>query len=233
MGKHKKESLEKLLPIIYAICESPENSWFKDDLLLRIGNNASTFTQIFSNTEKIKNYLQLSPEISIDYSFINHTILKTRLDLDNLRMENIRINLLEKDEFRRLYDYIIYAFYQVENLINYYYHIKYHDINMLLYHLESIQNTRFNRTGNETSVADINIATKIYSFNLTYFNGSSYGYSIDNLRKVRNEGLHRCSIILKNKTEENKNLYLFLQSTNYDHIHNSLEKLTNVVKDNI
>ena len=108
MTKYSKESLEKLLFLVDEICNEEENLWFKE----RIKSISSDKEQILQNTEKIKYYLGLQPELSVDYSFIPHKLLRSRLELDNLRMENIKLDIKEKDELKRLYDYIVYSFYQ-------------------------------------------------------------------------------------------------------------------------
>lgn len=237
MAKQKKESLEKLLKLIEEISNDPDNLWFKEELSKRLGNNSTKNDDIFKNTETIKKYLSISPELSIDYSFINHNILKNRLELDNLRMENVRIDIKEKDEVKRLYDYIIYAFYQIENLINFFYFTKYPNTKDLIIHLESIPYTKFKRNSYQTDISDINISTKIFTFNRTYLKSEkeiSIGYSIDSLRRIRNEGLHRCSVIIrKGSNKENEKLYRFLKNANYDSIHRTLEILTLKIKDSI
>lgn len=236
MAKHKKENLEKLLKLIGEISNDPDNLWFKEELLEKYKDkNIYNTDDIFNNTETIKKYLSISPQLSIDYSFINHNILKNRLELDNLRMENVRIDIKEKDETKRLYDYIIYAFYQIENLINFFYFTKFSNFNELLNHLESTPKTNFKRNKYHKNISNINIATKIYTFNRTYLKlNTSVGYSIDSLRLIRNEGLHRCAIIIKQGiTEENKRLHNFLKNSNYDSIHNTLEILTLKIKENI
>tara|TARA_B110000908_G_C9936504_1_gene306312 strand:- start:145 stop:606 length:462 start_codon:yes stop_codon:yes gene_type:complete len=150
-------------------------------------------------------------------------------------MENVRINLAEKNELKRFYDYIIYAFFQVENLINYYYHFKYPEIDTLLNHFESIESEYFNftRTGKEKSVNDITIYIKLSVFNLGYFTDSNryVGLNLSNLRRVRNEGLHRCNIIMKKGVEENKALYQFLKHSTYNSILSNLEVLNNKIKE--
>jgi hypothetical protein len=235
MAKHKKENLEKLLKLVEEISSDSENLWFKEELSKRFQKNSNNNDDIFKNTETIKKYLSISPQLSIDYSFINHNILKNRLELDNLRMENIRIDLKERDEIKRLYDYIIYAFYQIENLINFFYYIKFSNFNELLGHLESTPKTKFKRNKFHRNISNINIATKIYTFNRTHLKTNTrVGYSIDSLRLIRNEGLHRCTIIIKKGvTTENERLHNFLKNSNYDSIHNTLEVLTLKIKENI
>lgn len=234
MTTYKKESLEKLLTLIKEITNDGDNLWFKEALIKNLDHDSNYNHKTYSNTEKIKEYLNLSPELSIDYSFIKHNILRKRLELDNLRMQNVRLSLNEKDEIKRLYDYIIYSFYQIENLINFYYYHKYPIINNLLNHLESIPYTKFKRSSFHKDISDINISSKIFAFNKTYFSlkGDFTGHNITSIRKIRNEGLHRCHVILK-EGDSNSHLFKFLKYSNYDSIHKTLEKLTQKVKNNI
>jgi hypothetical protein len=171
----------------------------------------------------------------MDYSFIGHTLLRKRLELDNLRMENVRFDLTEKDEMVRLYNYIVNAFYQIENLINFYYHEKYKNIDAILTHLESIENTKYRRK-DEKSVGDITIATKIYAFNKTFYQHDDKdftGYNIDSLRQIRNEGSHRATRI-KSIENENKRLHDFLKHATFDSILNLVrgvaEKVSEVIR---
>ena len=216
--RYKKENLIKLLKLIEEISNEPGNEWFKEGLKAHLFDSKKTRNKndrilfdIKKDTQKMVEYLEINPSCSVDYSFITHKLLKTRLELDNLRMENVRYDLKEKDEMKRLYDFIIInGFYQIENLINYYYYEKYPRIEDLLVHLELIPNTKFKRK-DEKNVGDINIATKIFSFNSTFYKNDAefIGYNIDSLRLIRNEGLHRCSRI-KSIENENKRLHQFI-----------------------
>lgn len=229
--KYKKESLIKLLVFIEEVSNEQGNEWFKEALIKSIAkeNTATVFTyqliDVKRDTRKIVDFLEINPNCSIDYTFIDHELLRTRLKLDNLRMENIRYDLKEKDEMKRLYDFCINAFYQVENLINYYFYEKFPKINDLLDYLESIPDTKFKRK-EERNIGDITIATKIYSFNkIFYHNDPEFiGYNIDSLRLIRNEGLHRCSRI-KNFENENKRLHQFIKYATFDSIHSLVNSL--------
>ncbi len=240
MGGYKKESLEKLLILIDEICSMDDNLWFKELLSEKFKNEELNFpnsSEIFKNTETIKKYLKISPELSIDYSFISHKLLRTRLELDNLRMENVRIDLIEENELVRFYNYIIYAFYQVEDLINFYFYTKYPNIESLLDHLEMIEDDFFNfsRSGKEMNVSDISIWHKLTAFNLEYFRGNDrfIGMNIDNLRKVRNESVHRCSVILRNKEQGSRHIYKFLKNSTYNSIHSDLKRLVQKISENL
>ena len=237
MTKYSKESLEKLLNLIDEICKDEKNLWFKNDLYSKItiskqvSNSTDKFIQIKKDTSKIINLLNINPAISVDYSFIKHKLLRTRLELDNLRMENIRYDLKETDEMKRLYDFCINAFYQIENLINFYYFEKFPKIDALLTHLENIQDSKFKRK-DEKNIGDIPIYAKIYAFNKTYYTEDYTGYNIDSLRLIRNEGLHRCSRI-KSIENENKRLHDFLKHATFHSVHSLVNSLAEKVKEKL
>jgi hypothetical protein len=237
MAKYSKDSLEKLLVLIDEICKDEENLWFKNDLISKISistsvsNCADTFIEIKKDTSKIINLLNINPAVSVDYSFIKHKLLRTRLELDNLRMENIRYDLKETDEMKRLYDFCINAFYQIENLINFYYFEKFPKIDALLSHLENIQDSKFKRK-QEKNIGDIAIFAKIFAFNKTYYTEDYTGYNIDSLRLIRNEGLHRCSRI-KSIENENKRLHDFLKHATFHSVHSLVNSLAEKVKENL
>lgn len=226
------ENKQDLISLIQFVTEiANKNMSFKHELLSSLTGEKSfldnsTIIDIQKNTKKIVHFLEINPEVSIDYSFISHKLLRTRLELDNLRMENVRYELNEKDEMKRLYDFCINAFYQIENLLNYYYFEKFSRIDYLLNHLENIESTRFRRK-DEKNIGDVTIATKIFSFNRTHFNQNDNtfdGLNIDNLRLIRNEGLHRCTRI-KNIENENKNLHQFIKYATFDSIHCTVNNL--------
>jgi hypothetical protein len=235
--EQKKENLLKLLKLVKEISEQDGNLWFKEEITKQFSvNNKSnikdinTIHEIKYDTKKIIDLLEINPSCSVNYSFISHKLLKTRLELDNLRMENIRYDLKEKDEMKRLYDFCINAFYQVENLINFYYYEKYSNFDDLLNHLESVEGSFFRRK-DEKNISDITIATKIYAFTKTYYINleKTIGMNMDSLRLIRNEGLHRCTRI-KNIENENKRLHQFIKYATFDSIHAIVDSLSIKVK---
>lgn len=234
---NKKQDLMSLIDFVNDIANQEGNEWFKEKMLNKLvsKNTAKEFNDledIKNNTIKIVGLLDINPDVSIDYSFISHKLLRTRLELDNLRMENVRYDIKEKDEMKRLYDFCINAFYQIENLINYFYHEKFPKTEDLLSHLEQIESTLFKRK-TEKNIGDISIAIKIFSFNKMYFNeGNNFydGINIDSLRLIRNEGLHRCSRI-KNIETENKKLHQFLKYATFDSVHSSVNTLSIKIKE--
>ena len=238
--KLNQDQLTKLVQLIDEIAAMPEQEWFRDALQKRFSSAPTTngiasddVTQIKEDTQKIKRYLSLEPELSIDYSYITNKLLKTRLEIDNLRMENVRYDLEEKDEIKRLYDFSINAFYQIENLINFYYYEKFRNPDDLFTHLENVEGSTFRRK-NERNVGDIAIVHKIYCFTKIHFeedyNSKDYtGLNIHHLRQIRNEGLHRCTRISRIENE-NPTLHKFLKYATFHTIHATLKTLNNKVK---
>ncbi|MCX6197366.1 MAG: hypothetical protein NTY55_12095 [Flavobacteriia bacterium] len=233
-----KNNLNKLIDFVIELSQLNGNDWFKKKLENHFSNikkndcksDSNIAAEIKQDTSKIIHFLEINPSCSVDYSFIEHKLLRTRLELDNLRMENVRYDLKEKDEMKRLYDFCINAFYQVENLLNFYYYEKFPNIEDLLPHLESIEGTSFRRK-DEKNIGDITIATKIYSFTRTYYASSEkfIGMNIDSLRLIRNEGLHRCTRI-KNVENENKRLHQFIKYATFDSVHAIVYSLSIKVK---
>lgn len=235
-----REQIESLIKLITEIANQPGNEWVRSSLLNKINGStknetdnigSSLIVDIKKDTNKVIELLEISPECSIDYSFISHNLLRTRLELDNLRMENVRFDLKEKDQMKRLYDFSVNAFYQIENLINYFYYEKYPKIEDLLNHLESIEGSNFKRSTNHKNIGDINIASKIFAFNRKYYNKKNefQGFDIDSLRKIRNEGLHRCTRISKIENE-NPSLHKFISYASFDSIHAIVNNLASKIK---
>ncbi|UAJ14346.1 hypothetical protein [Aquirufa lenticrescens] len=234
-----KEQIESLIKLVTEIANQPGNEWVRRSLNEKFNNpttietsngGSSLIVDIKKDTNKVIELLEISPECSIDYSFIPHKLLRTRLELDNLRMENVRYDLKEKDHIKRLFDFSVNAFYQIENLLNYYYFEKYQKIEDLLYHFESIEGTHFKRTDNHRNINDISIATKIFTFNRTFYNSKngSQGFNIDSLRLIRNEGLHRCTRISKIENE-NPRLHKFIAEATFDSIQSIVKNLAEKV----
>lgn len=210
-------------------------------------NNNRDLVPIKIDTEAIRSHLSIRGNNSVDYTFITNKLVKQQLDKDNLRMENSRYEISEKTELERFYDFCANAFYQVEQLINYYYGVKYPEIETLLTHLESLQYTK--KEGNvdlikncfkrnyknpEKSIDEITIGSKLFAFRIEFFNVKNdyTGTNIDNLRLVRNEGQHRCEVI-KNDIKENKPLFLFFKNNNFNSVKLLIEKVKDKVKENL
>jgi hypothetical protein len=203
---------------------------------------------IKEDTEAIRKHLEIRANVSIDYDFIKNDRVKKQLIKDNLRMENVRLNVT-KDELTRFYDFCISAFYQIEELLNYYYFLKFQDNSIGLYDFLINNNTNYKIMNSddeaikykkekkqndlkEKSLSFITVADKITAFSFGFFDiktGNYSGATMNSLRLLRNEDLHRCSIIEKNR-EEKLNKFLFYK--NYDAIRDAIKNTAQVIKTN-
>jgi hypothetical protein len=192
---------------------------------------------IKTDTEAIRRHLSLRGNISIDYEFIKNKIVKEQLEKDNLRMENARFEISKKTELDRFYDFSVNAFYQVEQLINYYYGTKYPLFVDLVGHLETIYYE--DKQGNkkyvfkhdkENLLSEINIASKLNAFTNEFFQKTNIAINLSSLRQVRNEGQHRCGII-KNNIEEP--LHKFFKFNTFETVHSLIETLKSKIVENL
>jgi hypothetical protein len=237
----RNKKLLEFARLVYNTYSDSKNDVFRRELNSLLAQNEH-FTDNFvmrdirdtkANTEKISKYLCLDVTASIKYDYIDHTFMRARLEMDNLRMENVLHNLTEKDEINRLYQFCFYAFYQIEMLVNWYFHKKYPSFDALLNEMEQASvgwdRGRFIRKGTETDVSDIVIASKLNHFNHLFFNNQKQIiFTLRNLRNVRNEGSHRCSVILKNENE-NDHLRRFIKDSDFSLIRKAVKEVNKVV----
>ena len=189
---------------------------------------------IFSDIAAIRSALEIRANASITYSFVQNPRLRDQLIIDNLRMENAALNL-QDPEADRFYVFCVNAFYQVENILNYFYHTVFPEVESLLKEIEDAtqdekNDFRFRRTGKEQNVGSIPIAHKLNAFFNSYLpEEGSLKWSIGTLRQVRNEGEHRCDIIRQEK-DENNNLYKFFKSKTFNYVRIDLIKFVNAIE---
>lgn len=115
---YKKESLEKLIFLIEEICNDEQNHWFKEALFKRIvlgeellsGNSNPEFGAYFKLLKK-----QFRLKASKLYAEIKDIKLKNDLIGDCIKMYWFQVN----NDVDQLF---LHAFYQMENLLNYYAH---------------------------------------------------------------------------------------------------------------
>ena len=152
------------------------------------------------DTNAIRSHLEIRANPSIDYEFIKEERVKKQLIADNKRMENVQLNLnlTEQDRF---YNYCVAAFLQIEELINYFFGLKYSYIDFLkLLNEKNPDRKYFQKRFSEVPISD-----KIFLFEKLFYHKKTdanapfiYHESIINsIREVRNEELHRCNIIEK------------------------------------
>ena len=121
MGQDKTK-LMHLFNFVKDIYNDPDNKDFAvwvQSLVLN-GNN------IPQDINEIRKALGLRGKQSIDYSFVKNETVRLQLIVDNLRMENARLNLTMSDVERET-SFCINAHLQVEGLLNYYYMTKHNN----------------------------------------------------------------------------------------------------------
>lgn len=216
-----------------------QNPEFYQEMQKLFGKTASASDvnmnlNIFSDIAAIRSALEIRANASITYSFVQNPRLRDQLIIDNLRMENAALNL-QDPEADRFYVFCVNTFYQVENILNYFYHTVFPEVESLLKEIEDAtqdekNDFRFRRTGKEQNVGSIPIAHKLNAFFNSYLpEEGSLKWSIGTLRQVRNEGEHRCDIIRQEK-DENNNLYKFFKSKTFNYVRIDLIKFVNAIE---
>jgi len=207
---------------------------------------------IKSDTEAIRNHLEIRANVSMDFEFVKNERVKKQLIKDNLKMENSRLDIQIKNDTERFYNFCVEAFYQIEELVNYYFGMKYTFEDFIL--LISSKNN--GKIFNQKQLSEITIAEKIFVFEGLFYYGQvdavgktiRYESTINLIREVRNEDSHRCNIIeqdseqvllkfkelLKriavfNKTKTSPTIYY--QKTSEDKLIEKQAKLINFIKD--
>ena len=198
MGQDKKQ-LTKLLAFVKGLYDDPDNQEFAAGLNAIVLNRLAITTN--QEIEKVKEALELRADFSIDYSFVKDIFVQRQLMIDNLRMENVLLNL-SMSEMDRYDNFCVNAFLQVENILNYYFCEKYNkDLDSILTDIENItqyDKYPFKRIPNKTYlyVSEIPIASKIQAFCNEFFpfDSTNTDYTTKNLhalRNMRNDIFHR------------------------------------------
>ena len=231
---------EKLIATVNKIkLLAEQNPVFNQTMQKLFGNTVSASVVNINSTitediSAIRSALEIRANASLTYNFVRNQRLRDQLIIDNLRMENAALNLKEP-EADRFYVFCVNAFYQVENILNYFYYTSFPDIDALLKEIEDgTQNEKndfkFRRTGKEQNVGSIPVAHKLNAFFNTYLpEEGSLKWSIGTLRQVRNEGEHRCDIIRQEK-DDNNNLYKFFKSKTFNYVRIDLIKFVNAIE---
>ena len=236
MDNKLKSTIEKIKLL------SNQNEEFKQEMRKLFSETVPASTDsihsLSDDITAIRSALEIRANVSISYDFVKEQRLRDQLIIDNLRMENAALNLKESEE-DRFYVFCVNAFYQVENIINYYYHVSFPQINQLLKEIEDATQSeknddfKFKSSGKEQNVGSIPIVHKINALCNTLLNGeNSLKWAIGTLRQVRNEGEHRCSIIRKEQDEKN-NLYKFFKNNTFNSIRIYLKHLISAIKNAI
>ena len=231
---------EKIKSTVYKIkLLAEQNLEFYQEMQKLFGKTASASdininSNISSDITAIRSALEIRANPSITYSFVKYQRLRDQLIIDNLRMENAALNL-QDPEADRFYVFCVNAFYQVENILNYFYHTVFPEVESLLKEIEDAtqdekNDFRFRRTGKEQNVGSIPVAHKLNAFFNSYLPEESFlKWSIGTLRQVRNEREHRCDIIRQEK-DENNNLYKFFKFKTFNYLRIDLIKFVNAIE---
>lgn len=235
---------EKLKAVLHKVVQlTRENPEFNTELrkALEIAPSAMgtfvTNNDIASDITSIREALEIRANISVSYNFVGEQRLRDQLTIDNLRMENSALNL-KHPENERFYSFCVNAFYQLENIINYYFYATFPNIEDLLAIIEEYtkeeksDDFKFKRNGREKNVGDIPIAHKINALCNLLFPGDIFKMTLGQLRQVRNEGEHRCMVIQQEKNDKNS-LYRFFKYNTFNSIRIYLIKVVNSIKNNI
>lgn len=235
MGQNK-EQLNKLLDFIDELAKDKENAWFVEKLGQKFGAD-STLQDVTKDVKSIREALHIKGDNSIKYSYISNDSLRNQLLVDNLRMENYALDFQTIDETERFYYFCVNAFYQLENLLNYYFYMLYPNLDNLLSFIEErTKSTMFpyKRNGKEKSVSDIPVQMKISAFCDEFFpftDNKDFTLKIlSQLRQVRNEGLHRCDVI---KNDSKEKLYNFFKYQDFNTIRALLKKVSAKIEEQL
>lgn len=240
MDEKLKSTIDKIVQL------SKQNPEFDAELRKRLeitssANVVSSQMSICDDVHAIRETLEIRANNSISYDFIlakGNQRLRDQLLIDNLRMENAALNLKEK-ELERFYSFCANAFYQIENVVNFYFYVMFPDIDNLLSFIENATNVdgkySFKRNANKEykSVSDIEITYKLNAICTTLFpDDKNIKITYSQLRQVRNEGAHRCMVIVEEHDESNA-LYRFFKYNTFNSIRIVLIKLVETIKQEI
>ncbi len=196
MSKTNKESLEKLLVFISDICEREENKWFKRALIQKLtsDNGFENFPEFVKYQKK-----QFKLKGNIFYSDITDKKLKKQLADDYIEM-------CWYQSINRIDRFLLFAFYQMENLLNYYArttnaHDKIEKNNKKYTHEYAPKfivttHTSFFQKGKRNPIEKVNIWAKVTYWMIetgfVIWEKSNHS-AISNLINVRNNESHRDS----------------------------------------
>jgi RNA-directed DNA polymerase len=134
-----------------------------------------------------------------DYTFITNEKVRHQLIRDWDKMKKVKADpgIPEDDRFT---EYCITAFLQIEELINYYCSTAM-PFDTLLSELNKHTYLDKSRSKDKTNVSQIDMVYKTFLFEKYFFykKGVYYESIINKIRLVRNQGLHRCSVIIKDE----------------------------------
>ena len=195
-------------------------------------------SKISSDIEAIRSALEIRANPSITYSFVKDQRVRDQLIIDNLRMENAALCINDDNDLvpDRRYTFCVNAFYQIENILNYFYYTVFPEIDTLLkeieYFTEDEGEYRFKRNGKEEDVSNITVAHKINAFSNSYLYLPSERFLkwfMIALKNVRNESEHR-SYSKKKKKDKQPHLSKFFERNTFNSVSINLISLVNAIE---
>lgn len=207
--------------------------------------NIYEIAAVKQDTNAIRASLNIRGDISINYDFVHIERIKNQLLMDNLRMENCRLDM-SKDDTSRFWEFGINAFYQLEELLNYFFTSRFSDLESVYEFIiqnhpgvykESKDDSEIKKENKRkrleelmrNQVHNIVMADKIFAFTNRFFTKNS-DFSvvpvINNLKKLRNLNSHRSG----NTDQDVPTFKKFLERQNFDEIREVLIKTTEIIK---
>ncbi len=191
-----KEHLKLLLEFIAKILEQEGNEWFHDELAVLFSKKiiSEKDTDIRLSAVTIKEYGSIDKYIEnglipiIDYGDIKDEEAKFTLIRDSIEMGKCRFSNIGQDQ--SFLDFCKYAFFQAEQLVNYYLIKKNNNSFETVVDFLNKNNPKA-RTEGKKSIASISFSDKLYAIkNQTGMNYELKGV-LDKISYARNNSLHR------------------------------------------
>lgn len=199
----------------------------KHNLLFEIGDYSKSLRKSLSYSEPC------------NYEFIANIPVKERLKKDWEWMNFYQYDF-SKNEYHRYFYFCLYAFFQIEELINYHYYRRFRNLSDFVIYLQeeiSDQNgSRQKRTfykpkikeGVVTpieNVGQVDSNFKIRSFSREFLFSGTERKIMNSLKSLRNDGVHRCSTV-----EMNENIESFLRQKDYNIVRKTLNSIIKTVR---
>jgi hypothetical protein len=170
-------------------------------------------TQLLRDTIKeLKILTEIKATASISYDKIKIDWVKKRLVSDNLRMENVLYNINISDT-ERFHSFCSNAFFQIENLLNYYYYSKYTNFSDCISYFKS-KGTKFDDNRDPHKLSHIQSYSKLYCFESEFYYDPKgitfYDSQLDMIRQIRNLESHRCDVY-RQDYEKHREAFLSLK----------------------
>lgn len=226
----------KFLDLVIAFARKPENEDFKLKLINELSEEYD-IASIQNDVDYIKKVTmrllkdaQIQGDPTVDYSWVKNEMVRNQLILDNFRMGSIYHKSRNRNHFELFYDFCCHAFFQLEELTNFYLHESRITIDDFVTSYNSISEEYKISADKLGSVLDATMNQKIH-FVKNKFN-SQIGvvfYTIKSLTGARNEGLHRNSVKIKSE-EANDKLVRFLKGQNYHSVIHALRLMNQLYR---